>query len=759
MVLPEGVGYDRASGTMGGLDDLFEHVPVAGYAFRAADEEFVLEQVNAAGRSRNPHVEVLLGKPMAALYRDQPAIGEAARRCVAEQRPLVLEQPVRRYDRTEATLNLRLTLVPLGPEHLALFLEDVPSQRVAQIALSESESRYRSLVAALPDAVLLRGADGRVLACNDVAVRVLGAEREADLLGETRVIPPGVTVRTEGGEFVPHDALPDQAVLTTGRSAVAAVYSLEQDGRTRWLRVAAEPVRSATGAVTGSAAILTDVTERLVAQRALAESAARLDLAMVGARMGVWELDPGADKGRWSPNLDDLFLLHARGRGVDGFLERVHPEDHGKVQGVLEELVAGRQTSVELDARLIGSDGVARWARLRGQVQREGARARVVGTVMDVTEQHRLEDELRRASRLESVGRLAGGVAHDFNNMLAAILGALELLEARCPAGLSDDLMTIRHASLRARDLTRQLLAFARRQPAELRVVELGALVQHVDRMLRPLVGGDVELVIEYGARAFVRADPALLEQVLVNLVVNARDAMPGGGRLEVRVGRRTLPPGGELSGEVAALQVLDSGTGIDEATRAHLFEPFFSTKGHGTGLGLASSYGIVRQHGGDITVESTPGIGASFSVLLPLVAEAPPDEREATPVPASAGEGAVLVVDDDELVRGTAARLLESLGYRAVVAGDAAEALACAAARATPFDLLLCDVAMPGRSGPSIARELRERYPGLQVVFVSGHPGGGQAELAGAAFLQKPYGRADLGAKLAEVRRAARRS
>jgi len=742
---------------MGIFDDLFEQVPVAGYVFRVAEGAFILEQVNAAGRARNPHLEVLRGKPMATLYRDQPEIVEAARRSVAEAQRLVLEQPVRRYDRTEATLNLRLTLVPLGAEHLALFLEDVPSQEVAEVALSESEARYRSLVAALPDAVLLRGADGRVLACNDVAVRLLGAASEADLLGEAHVVPPGTTIRTERGELVGPEALPDLAALATGRSAPAAVYAVEQDGRTRWLRVAAEPVRSAAGAVTGSAAILTDVTERLVAQRARAESAARLDLAMAAGRMGVWDLDPVAEKGWWSPNLDDLFLTHGRRRGVSGFMDCVHPDDRALVRGVLEDLVTGRRTALEVDARLVGSDGAARWARLRGEVQRDGGRSRIVGTVMDVTEQHRLEDELRRASRLESIGRLAGGVAHDFNNMLAAILGAVELLEDRCPPGLRDDLTTIRHASLRARDLTRQLLAFARRQPAELRVVELGALVQHVDRMLRPLVGGDVELVIEYSAPAFVRADPALLEQVLVNLVVNARDAMQDGGRLVVRVGRRTLPAGGTLSGEVAALEVIDSGTGIDEATRAHLFEPFFSTKGHGTGLGLASSYGIERQHGGDIAVESAPGAGARFSVLLPLVAAEPTSELEATPAAASGGEGTVLVVDDDPLVRATAARLLQSLGYQAEVAGDASEALACATARATPFDFLLCDVAMPGRGGPSVARELRERYPNLLVVFVSGYPGGGQAELAGAAFLQKPYGRADLGAKLAAVRGAAR--
>jgi len=301
---------------MGIFDDLFEQVPVAGYVFRSAEGAFLLEQVNAAGRARNPHIEVLRGKPMADLYRDQPEIVEAARRSVAEAKRVVLEQPVRRYDRNEATLNLRLTLIPLGAEHLALFLEDVPSQEVARVALSESEARYRSLVAALPDAVLLRGADGRVLACNEVAVRLLGAEREADLLGERHIFPAGAAIRTERGELVVPEELPDLVALTTGRSVPAAVYALEQDGRTRWLRVAAEPVRSASGAVTGSAAIFTDVTDRLVAQRALLESAARLDLAMGAARMGVWELDPGAEKGRWSPNLDGLFLMHGRRTAV-----------------------------------------------------------------------------------------------------------------------------------------------------------------------------------------------------------------------------------------------------------------------------------------------------------------------------------------------------------------------------------------------------------------------------------------------------------
>jgi len=324
-------------------------------------------------------------------------------------------------------------------------------------------------------------------------------------------------------------------------------------------------------------------------------------------------------------------------------------------------------------------------------------------------------------------------------------MGSLELLEDGCPPSACDDLATIRHAALRARDLTRQLLAFARKQPLEFKIVDLDAMVRDVDRLLRRVVGPEIEVRIESTHGVCVRADVSLLEQVLVNLVVNAREAMPRGGRLDIRV-----TAGPDTHGLAQALiEVADSGVGMDEDTVRHVFDPFFTTKSQGSGLGLASSYGIVQQHGGDITVVSRPGEGSSFQVRLPRWLQ-PAELAKAVEAPPT-GRECVLVIDDEDLVRATAVRLLRSLGYEVLAANGAAEALAVAASHAGRIDLLLCDVAMPGRSGPSVARELVGQRPELQVIFVSGYADLDEPTLAGAGFLHKPYVRTELAAKLRE--------
>jgi CheY-like chemotaxis protein len=373
----------------------------------------------------------------------------------------------------------------------------------------------------------------------------------------------------------------------------------------------------------------------------------------------------------------------------------------------------------------------------------------VVGVIVDVTEQHRLEEELRRAHRLESLGRLAGGVAHDFNNILGAMLGSVELLEEICPPQGREDLQTVRHGAERARDLTAQLLAFARKQPIVLEVVDLSQAIAKVDRLLRRLVGPTIRLDISVEPALQVRADASQLEQVLVNLVVNARDAMPNGGALNVRVR-------GDRRGaaEVVVLEVEDHGVGMDSSTLGRLFDPFFSTKEKGTGLGLASSYGIIQQHGGDISVDSAPGSGARFRVVLPRVREAPP--RRAAEAKQAGASGCVLLVDDDNAVRATTVRLLKSLGYEAMSARSGDEAMEIARTHAGPIDIMLCDIAMPGRSGPEVARDVKAIRPEIRVLFVSGYPEGGEDTVAAAGFLQKPFTRVALAEKLAALRATA---
>ncbi|MFZ5893534.1 MAG: ATP-binding protein [Myxococcota bacterium] len=729
------------------LIEVLEHSPAAAYLLRAVDNDFVLEAVNATARAISPALETMLGRPVSLLYRDQPEIIADAWRCLHEKKVVVREILVRRHDRVEANQKQRLTFVFVEPDRLVIHARELEEVGNAQAALKESQERYRSLVASVPDAVLIRGADGRVLACNDVAVELCGRTSQADLMGQLQILGPGVWVEDEHGQRVPETELPSFTVIRSGVSVKGRLFTqVRADGTRKFVRVSVEPLRASTGAVAGSVTLYTDETVRITAERAVRETADRLEFALDAARMGTWEWQPGTDKGRWSSSLFRHFDIAGCAPGFAGFLERVHADDVGPLSALASKLSQGAKgETFEHEFRIVGNDGVTRWARVRGRIEHAEGDVRMVGTLMDVTERRLLEEELLRAHRLESIGRLAGGLAHDFNNLLAAMLGSLELLAEVCPPAGRDDLATARHAAERARDLTAQLLAFARKQPIVLGNVDLGQLVENIERMLRRLVGPTIELAIQTERGLTVRADAAQLEQVLVNLAVNARDAMPHGGVLNVRVRADRLRL--DVVRDVVVLEVEDQGSGMDAETIRHVFDPFFTTKDAGTGLGLASSYGIVQQHGGDILVESEPGHGARFCVVLPR--SMPSTSVRVEPAGTASGAGCILVVDDEDAVRKTTGKLLKSLGYDVVLASSGDEAVNIAATHPLPIDLLLCDVAMPDRSGPDVAREVMRLRPKIRTLLVSGYPEGAESSLESADFLQKPYTRAALGRKL----------
>jgi two-component system, cell cycle sensor histidine kinase and response regulator CckA len=735
---------------------ILEHAPVPTYLFDASSPDYVLVAVNALVRQEHPEIVALYGRPMAGLYADQPQALEDAHRCVRERVAVVRDTPVRRFDRIGKNQVLRLTYAFVAPHYLVIHTHDVTPPQVAEAALRESEERYRGLVTSMPDGVILRGSDGAVLTVNEAASRIFGFPSAADLIGNKEFPGPGAWLEDESGRKIERDDLPTVRAMR-GEPVIGRFVSLFIPGQPRrWVRVSAVPIREAHRDAYAVLSTYTDETERVTAQRALGESSARLDLALDAARMGTWEWDPQTGIGGWSENLYRVFDIPREPDGLNAFMARVHEEDRVRVAETLTQMVTDGAdgTTFESEYRMVGTDGVVRWARTGGRIFREGSNVRLAGTTMDVTERRRLEEELLRANRLESLGRLAGGVAHDFNNLLAAMLGSLEFVEDQAPAVLAEDLATARHAAERARDLTRQLLAFARRQPIQPKVLDLSRLVADVDRLLRRLVGADVELEVDRGASIHVRADASQVEQVLVNLVVNARDATPRGGRVGVRLGRERV---GEAMGEIAAgtyavIEVWDTGAGMDEITRTHAFDPFFTTKESGTGLGLASCYGIVRQHGGHIEVESTLGHGTHFRVLLPEVPAAPAPATDG-PVPSAAGVGRVLVVDDEPLVRATTTRILVSLGYEVLSASSGSDAIARVTADTRPLHALVCDVMMPGRTGPEVAKDLRALRPSLKVLFVSGYPADAiDGTVEGALFLQKPYARGELAAKLREL-------
>jgi PAS domain S-box-containing protein len=387
----------------------------------------------------------------------------------------------------------------------------------------------------------------------------------------------------------------------------------------------------------------------------------------------------------------------------------------------------------------------------------EGRATGRVWSFRDVTERKRLEQELLQAQKLEAVGRLAGGIAHDFNNLLTTILGYSELLLRGRPDDeeLQEDVGEIRKASQRAASLTRQLLAFSRKQVIEPRLLDLNALVAESTGMLRPLIGEDIDVSTVFAPNLpSVRADPLHLEQVIVNLAVNARDAMPGGGKLLLETATlQRAESGATPAAECVSLRVTDTGSGMDEATRERIFEPFFTTKekGKGTGLGLATAYGIVKQSGGDIRVTSERHVGTTFEILLPAVREpaaeeAPRRDGRMAPLPGAT----VLLAEDEDGLRALNARVLEALGYRVLAASNAADAPALLERQPAPPDLLVTDVVMPGASGRELARRLRDRHPGIRVLYVSGYAE--DASVDDDAFLQKPFTPERLSEKVAEL-------
>jgi nitrogen-specific signal transduction histidine kinase/ActR/RegA family two-component response regulator len=384
----------------------------------------------------------------------------------------------------------------------------------------------------------------------------------------------------------------------------------------------------------------------------------------------------------------------------------------------------------------------------------------------DVSRELSLQQQLAASQRLESVGRLAGGIAHDFNNLLTVILSGAESLEedlrlAR-PASV-DDAREVREAGERARELTRQLLALARRQVIAPVPVDVGATLRSCERLLRRVLGGDVAWTVSVQPDLWLlRCDPSQLEQVVLNLAVNARDAMPHGGTLAFEATNLAAVAGapaghpGLAAGDFVRVVVRDTGVGMSAAVVERLFEPFFTTKppGKGTGLGLSTVYGIVRQNGGSIRCESAPGAGASFELLFPRTVE-PLRPVEARPqTRAARGSETILLVEDEPAVRELAARALRGAGYRVLVAPDGAEALQLSARETAPVHLLLSDMVLPGLGGRQLAAELRRLRPGLRVLLMSGYVAAaddrdGIAE-EGTSFLPKPF---SAGALLDKVR------
>ncbi len=442
-----------------------------------------------------------------------------------------------------------------------------------------------------------------------------------------------------------------------------------------------------------------------------------------------------------------------------------NPDDR---EGLVEQVRAtGRFSRFEVEA--IKKDGTPLMVSLSGRrlTDADGLFQGMDVIIEDITERRALEDQLRQAQKMEAVGRLAGGMAHDFNNLLTTVLASDELLARSLPAGAAEreEVEAIRAAAQRGADLTRKLLAFSRQQPLELRVITLGTLLADFTRLARRVLPEDVDVVLEAQSPATaIRADPVAVEQILMNLVTNARDAMPLGGTLRLEASPGTLSEehcrawGWGRPGEYVVLSVSDTGAGMDAETRRRIFEPFFTTKpvDRGTGLGMAMVYGLVKQHDGYVGVTSEPGQGTTVRVYFPATLETAAESRAAEPAEVRGGHERILLVEDDASVRRAATRVLERFGYSVIAAEDGAEALTMVGMLDGAPDLIISDIVMPRGSGPQLLRALREAGQPQRILFTSGYTARDAHDRAALdtdlPFLPKPWTITDLLRKVREV-------
>jgi PAS domain S-box-containing protein len=628
--------------------------------------------------------------------------------------------------------------------------QDVTERKQAEALLRESEERFRNMADTAP-----------------VMIWVTGRDKGCTFVNRTWLDFTGRTMEEELGFGWAARVHPDD------RDRNYTVFSAAFDARqtfqveSRWLRADGEyrlvlctgiPRFAPGGEFAGYIGSKIDITD-LQSEMRFRQLAENIDQVF-------WMLDLDTERVLYvSPAFEKVWGISSAGlqqQNPARLLDTVHPEDRDRCEAFLARLQA---EPAEESYRIIRPDGSVRWIHDRAFLiyRPDGRPYRVAGIAEDVTAHRELEESFRQSQKMEAIGRLAGGIAHDFNNLLTVVGGYLQMvLDATPPSDpRHEKLKHILSASNRATRLTSQLLAFSRKQIAQPKLVNVNNLLTNMEALLRPVMGEQIHLLAELaGGLPCVKADPNQLEQVVMNLAANARDAMPEGGEFRIRTALligQADPRSGRDLGPCVRIQVSDTGCGMSRDVLEHVFEPFFTTKGvgKGTGLGLSTVYGIIQQNHGAIHVASSPGSGTTFDILLPAAMEGEEFQSAATPLESLHGSETILVAEDEPGVRQLVCDTLEQLGYKVLRAADGREALRVLEQHGA-VQLLLTDVIMPGMGGPELARRVRTLMPGTRVVYMSGYTDDTLAfyglPQSGTSYIQKPFTPAALAEKLRHV-------
>jgi two-component system, cell cycle sensor histidine kinase and response regulator CckA len=655
--------------------------------------------------------------------------------------------------------------------HVLTVCRDVSEYVKAEQQASESREHLSLVISTLPVGVAVLNRAGDVVLANPASKRIWG---EVIASGEARWGRSIGRWRDSGRRIEPSEWASARAI-SLGQTSLNELIDIETlDGQAKTIENSAAPLRDVEGRIVGAVAINQDVTARMRAEEARGAAERRLEHVVSSSPAILFTLQIEQERFlgiEWmSENVETLLGYSVQETlGPDWWMSNVHAEDRDAVVGrFLSDILSHDHAAAEY--RFRHKNGQFRWLRGETRLLRDaaGGPADVIGSLSDITERKRLEDQFRQAQKMEAIGHLAGGVAHDFNNLLTVVTGYTDLLllDGALTESHRGMIAEIKHAAERASGLTRQLLAFSRRTVLEPRTLDLNALVREHENMLGRLIGEDVQLRTNLDPRIEpVRVDPGQVGQVIVNLAVNARDAMPTGGKLTIETRSVTLDDTAAAAiadatpGRYVLLAITDAGVGMTADVRARIFEPFFTTKGpgKGTGLGLATVYGIVKQSGGFVVVDSEPDRGSRFGLYFPAL-----PKSASVPATMSAGNllagGAetILLVEDEDAVRRTIRAALRRAGYTVLEARGGPQALRIAVGDAASIDLVITDVIMPVMSGPELVERLARQRPGLKVLYLSGYTddavvrhGVLQAEVS---FLQKPFNMTALATKVRQI-------